>query len=112
LATETELAQPERRKHRRFQLELELRYRLTSGHAGTREVLNLSTGGLLFRGGDILPIGELIRADLTWPIVLEGGHPLELRVHGMILRSDSVGTAISISKYQIHPTGQIGDPES
>lgn len=105
MATETELAQPDRRKHRRFAMELELRYTLTSGQTGTGEVLNMSTGGLLFRGGIMLPAGELIRADLTWPILLESGQPLELRVHGMILRSDLAGTAITISKYQIHAAG-------
>jgi len=112
LDTETELAQPDRRKHRRFAMELELRYTLTSGQTGTGEVLNMSTGGLLFRCGNMLPVGELIRADLTWPFLLESGQPLELRVHGMILRSDLAGTAVSISKYQIHAAGREGDAES
>ncbi|HEV3199467.1 MAG TPA: PilZ domain-containing protein [Bryobacteraceae bacterium] len=110
--TETELTQPNRRKHRRFAMELELRYTLTSGQTGTGEVLNMSTGGMLFRCGTVLPIGELIRADLTWPFLLEGGESLELRVHGMVLRSDLAGTAISISKYQIHAAGRKGDTES
>jgi hypothetical protein len=81
-------------------MELGLRYVLESGKAGTGEVLNMSTGGLLFRCRIILPVGELIGADLTWPFPLESGKPLELRVRGMILRSDPAGTAISISKYE------------
>jgi hypothetical protein len=93
-------------------MELELRYTLASGKTGTGEVLNMSTGGLLFYCGIMLPAGELITADLTWPFLLEGGQPLELRVHGMVLRSDRAGTAISISKYQIHAAGQEGDTES
>lgn len=109
--TETELAEPNRRKHRRFAMELELRYTLTSGQTGTGEVLNMSTGGLLFRCGSMLPAGELIRADLTWPFLLESGQSLELRVHGMVLRSDLAGTAISISKYQIHAAEQEGGAE-
>jgi hypothetical protein len=112
LDTETELARPNRRKHRRFAMELEVRYTLTSGQTGTGEVLNMSTGGLLFRCGIILPIGELIRADLTWPFLLESGQPLELLVHGMILRSDLAGTAISISKHQIRAVAQEGERES
>jgi hypothetical protein len=112
LSTETELAQPNRRKHRRFAMELELRYTLTSGQTGTGEVQNMSTGGLLFRCGIMLPAGELIRADLTWPFLLESGQPLELIVHGMILRSDLAGTAISISKYQFRAVAQMEDTES
>ena len=112
MATETELARPDRRKHRRFAMELELRYELTSGQTGTGEVLNISTGGMLFRGGIMLPIGELIRADLTWPFLQESGQPLELRVHGMVLRSDLASTAITISKYQIRAAGHTEDAES
>jgi hypothetical protein len=72
----------------------------------------MSTGGLLFRCGVILPVGELIRADLSWPFPLESGQTLELRVQGMILRSDPAGTAISISKYQFHASGQTEEGES
>jgi len=93
-------------------MELELRYTLTSGQTGTGEVLNMSTSGMLFRCGSMLPVGDLIRADLTWPFLLESGQPLELRVHGMIVRSDLAGTAISISKYQIRPAAGEGDAES
>ena len=103
MATKTDAAQPNRRKHRRLAMELKLRYTLESGETGTGEVLNMSTSGMLFRCGVMLPIGELIQAGLTWPFPLESGQPLELQVRGMILRSDLAGTAVSISKYQFRP---------
>jgi hypothetical protein len=84
-------------------MELELRYTLPSGALGSGEVLNMSTGGLFFRSGAVLPVGELIQADLTWPFLLDSGRALELQVHGMIIRSDPAGTAVSISKYQFRP---------
>ena len=100
MVTETDPARPERRRHRRFSMELGLRYTLASGQTGTGEVINMSTGGLVFRGGIQLRAGELIQADLTWPFPLESGQSLELRVHGMVVRSDLMGTAVSISKYR------------
>ena len=109
MATDNEAAQPNRRKHRRFLIELELRYRLASGKSGTGESVNMSSGGLLFSCEDPLPPGELIEADLTWPFLIENGQALELRVHGMILRSSVAGIAVSISKYQFRAEGQSDD---
>lgn len=93
-------------------MELGLRYKLASGQSGMGEVVNMSTGGLLFRGGIQLPVGELIEADLTWPFPLDSGQSLELRVHGMVVRSDLGGTAISISKHQFRAVAQTGDSVS
>lgn len=68
------------------------------------QVKNMSSGGILFHCGAILPVGQLVEAELTWPLLMENGATLLLRVHGIIVRSDSEGTAISISKYHFHPS--------
>ena len=64
----------------------------------------MSAGGLLFRCETQLPVGEVIEADLTWPLPIETGQGLEFRVHGMICRSDSAGTAVSIGKHEFRRT--------
>jgi hypothetical protein len=69
----------------------------------------MSSGGLLFQGNVRLPAGALIEADLTWPFPLESGESLELRVYGMVVRSDASGTAISISKYQFREVAPKGE---
>jgi len=79
-------------------MEMELRYQLSGGQSGAGELINISTGGLLFHCAETLPVGELLRADLTWPFPTQAGQPVELRVHGIIVRSDAQGTASSISK--------------
>ena len=80
-------------------MELDLRYTLPSGQTGMGQLLNMSTGGMLFRCDNSLPLGELIDVALNWPFPLENGDALELYIHGIILRSTTSGTAISISKH-------------
>lgn len=100
MATETEPAQPERRKHRRFSIPMEVRYRLLSGRGGRGELANISSKGLLFRCHSALPKGELIEVELAWPASMETGEPVQLCVHGLIVRSDGAGTAVDIAKYE------------
>jgi hypothetical protein len=90
----------ERRRYRRFPLSLALRYRLGSGLSGTGELLNMSSGGLFFRGGGPLPLGEMIEADISWPMRLDETKPLQLRIRGMVVRSGEEGTAVAISRYE------------
>jgi hypothetical protein len=84
-------------------MEMDLRYRLSSGVTGTGEVLNISTGGMLFRCDAPLPVGEVIRAEVTWPFLLQSGNPMELEVQGMIVRSGPEGIAVSIGRYHFRP---------
>ena len=100
--TPTETRQPplDRRNHRRFAFVLDLQYRLLSGRSGRGELVNISSGGLLFRCGAVLPPGELIEVELAWPSPLDAAQPLRLCIHGFIVRSDSSGTALTIGKYE------------
>jgi hypothetical protein len=96
--TKTENPRPERRKNRRFSVRMKLTYRLQSGQSGIGELLNISTAGWLIRTSSLLPKGELVEVDLAWPAYNDRGHRMELAVHGFIMRSDSAGTAVAISK--------------
>jgi len=64
------------------------------------ELVNINSGGLLFRCDAVLPTGELIEAELAWPSPLEAVGPLRLCIHGLIVRSDAGGTALAIAKYE------------
>ena len=81
-------------------MSLELQYRLLSGRTGRGELVNISSGGLLFRLDSLLPRGELIEVDLAWPSPLDAAEPARLSVHGIVMRSDSGGTAMTIAKYE------------
>lgn len=80
-----------------------LRYRLLSGVEGEGESVNISSGGLLFRGQSVLPKGELMEIELAWPAAKEGAL-LSLCIHGFVLRSSAAGTAAAISKYEFRST--------
>jgi hypothetical protein len=79
-----------------------LHYRLLTGIEGEAESVNISSGGLFFRGQWVLPKGELIEIELAWPVSKEGTL-LSLCIHGFVLRSSAAGTAVAISKYEYRP---------
>ena len=81
-------------------MNLRLTWRLRGGAEGAGETCNVSSGGLLFRCGRALPLGQLIEANLEWPFLYDQRHPLVLRVYGMTLRSSVEGTAMSISRHE------------
>jgi hypothetical protein len=98
--TEIDPAQADRRRHRRFSVGLDLVYRLLAGQSGRGKLANISSGGLLFQCEASFPKGELIEVELDWPELFEDRPPLRLCVHGLIVRSDAAGTAVTINKYE------------
>lgn len=94
------LKQPERRSTRRFPLSLKLRYLLPDSSGGEGNVLDISSGGILFQTGAIVPVGGTADVVVMWPYLLNGDCPLQLLVKGMVLRSGPQGTALRISRYE------------
>jgi hypothetical protein len=103
------LGNPERRRHRRFPVALALEYRLRSGGGGSGNTLNLSSGGLCFAADRALPPGEMIEVDIRWPVAQDHQRALHLRMEGLILRSGSGGTAVSVSKFEFRAIGSQPD---
>jgi len=89
-----------RREQRRFPLALKLTYTLKSGEHGSGELSNMGSSGLLFQCGHRFVKGELINVSLEWPYLLDGSCPLQLCVHGRILRSGDFGTAVATMKHE------------
>jgi hypothetical protein len=89
-----------RREQRRFPLTLKLTYSLKSGEHGSGELSNMGSSGLLFHCGHRFVKGELIKVSLEWPYLLDGSCPLQLCVHGRVLRSEDSGTAIATMKHE------------
>lgn len=94
------VAQPEQRRSLRFPVSLKLSYTLGSSASGEGEVCDMSSGGLFFRGGEILPIGKRISVVVQWPLMLDGNCPLKVWIRGRVLRSDRRGTAIELLGYE------------
>jgi hypothetical protein len=91
---------PERRRHRRFPVSMAIEYHLRSGGGGTGKALNMSSNGLCFSSDRELPPGELIQVDMVWPVSQEGQRTLNLRLQGLIVRSNREVVAMSVSKYE------------
>lgn len=90
----------ERRTNRRFRLSLKLRYLLPNLSSGDGEVLDMSSGGILFRTTAVFPVGGAVNLIVTWPYLLNGDCPLQLMIQGRVLRSGPRGTALKISRYE------------
>jgi hypothetical protein len=96
-----------RRGQHRFPLVLKLTYTWGSGQHGSGELINMGSSGLLFRCSHRFVKGELIRVSVEWPYLLGGSCPLQLCVHGRILRSGDSGTALTTMKYEFRTARRI-----
>jgi hypothetical protein len=101
---QTEIFPGDRRSDRRYDVALELRYRLKLekdvvqiGRGTTSEI---SRSSVLFRGDESLDPGTLLDLLVDWPIQLRNTCPLELRISGQVVRTNSRGTALHISRYE------------
>jgi PilZ domain len=101
----------ERRLQRRYSLELDLEFKIVNGDkvvstgAGITE--NLSSGGVLFHTSEQVVSGPNVELAVRWPAILGNAPFLELRISGRLIRNDSNGVAIRMSKYQFEG---LGDP--
>ena len=101
----------DRRLQRRYPVELDLEYRVTHGgkvvSSGSGRTANMSSGGLLFRAMGEAPNGRSVELSIRWPAVLGNEPFLELCVFGRIVRNDSNGIAVLMSRYnfqKLHDT--------
>ena len=61
--------------------------------------LDISSGGVLLKTVERLPLGSRIQVLIDWPVLLDQRCPLRLAIVGMVLRSDARGTTIRIVQY-------------
>jgi hypothetical protein len=101
-----------RRVQRRFPLTLKLKYTLKSGQRGSGDLSNMGSSGLLFQCGHRFAKGELIKVSLDWPYLLDGCCPLQLCVHGRVLRSGDSGTALETMKHEFRTARRTAPEEA
>jgi len=94
----------ERRRHRRYPLRLEVRYKLLHvGHTvqtGSGRTVNLSTGGVLFEVDRALPLRNEIMLDIAWPALLDGVQHLKVVASGRVVRSEGRTVAVRIRTFE------------
>lgn len=75
--------------------------------SGTGRSVNISSRGLLFWSGDILPLRGKIEIRLAWPARIDGLRELTLWIEGETIRSDGQYTAVHIRRYEFRLRGKF-----
>jgi hypothetical protein len=103
----------DRRLQRRYPIELDLEFRIMDGDrvvsTGAGRTGNMSSGGVLFHAAEGVPSGPHVELAVRWPAVLGNSPFLELRISGRLVRNDSGGVAMRMSRYHFE---KLGDPRA
>src|SRR3954454_3100794 len=80
----------DRRSDRRYDIRLELRWKLIRRRRvlenGVGHTVDLSSGGILFDPGRQLPVGLNVELAIAWPVLLRDVAPMQLIVSGRVVR--------------------------
>ncbi|MGA3015706.1 MAG: PilZ domain-containing protein [Bryobacteraceae bacterium] len=100
----------ERRSDRRYDLKLELRWKLIRRQrlidSGSGTSVDLSSGGILFDAGRPLPLGLNVQLSIAWPVLLHNIAPLQLMVSGRIMRTFGTCAAIQMMQHEFRTIAQ------
>jgi hypothetical protein len=103
----------ERRFDRRYQLRLELKWKLIRRRklqdAGAGSTIDLSSGGILFDATRPLPVGLNVELSISWPVLLHNVAPMQLVVSGRIVRSSGTVAAVQVVQHEFRTVGIPSD---
>jgi hypothetical protein len=110
---ETQTVAGDRRGDRRYEIRLDMRWKLVRRRkvldSGSGRTVDFSSSGVLFEPSHPLPFGLNVELSISWPVLLHNVAPLQLVVHGRIVRSDGKRTAIRMSQHEFRTTGVPAD---
>jgi len=93
-----------RRQAQRFNLRLNLRYRVSEKGTEHRwsagSTRDLSREGLGIKPRRPLTVGSHIEIRIDWPARYEEVHPVELQITGFVIRSENGRAAVRISSHR------------
>jgi len=106
--------QPDRREKRRFQIPLNVHFRLTSegftSRWGVGTIYNIGSGGLNLRCRREFPVGGRLEMIIEWPATQQGKHPVTLHATGLILRSRSTRSAVQLTSHRFQVESHLAMP--
>jgi c-di-GMP-binding flagellar brake protein YcgR len=109
----TESISGDRRKDRRYGIQLDLRWKLIRRRrvleTGVGQTVDLSSGGILFNSGRTLPVGLNVELAITWPVLLRNEAPMQLIVSGRIVRTGPNGTAVEMVQHEFRTMSTSSD---
>ena len=99
----------ERRGHRRYGIQLELKWNLLRRRqileTGAGRTFDLSSSGIIFYAGRTLPEGLNVELSIAWPVLLNNVAPMQLTVAGRIVRSEDCMIAIEMLQHEFRTAG-------
>jgi hypothetical protein len=103
----------ERRENRRYQLQLEVKWKLIRRRrvldTGTGHTIDVSSGGILFDAGRHLPERLNVELSIAWPVLLHNLAPMQLVASGRIVRSNGRQVAIQTVQHEFRTVGVSGE---
>jgi len=106
----------DRRSDRRYDLKLDLRWKLIRRQrvldSGSGISVDLSSGGILFDAGRPLPCGFNVELSVAWPVLLRDIAPLQLIVSGRIMRAFGTCAAIQMVQHEFRTVAQPAEQRS
>jgi hypothetical protein len=99
----------DRRVDRRYPIPLDLRWKLIHRKrvldAGDGCTVDFSSGGVRFESGRTLPEGFDVELAIRWPVLLHNVAPMQLVVHGRIVRSRGGEIAVRMVQHEFRTVG-------
>ena len=103
----------ERRQDRRYQLQMELKWKLIRRRrlldTGAGRIIDVSSGGIRFDAGRHLPEGLNVELSISWPVLLHNVAPMQLVATGRIVRCDGRHVAIQTVQHEFRTVGTPGE---
>ena len=99
----------DRRQDRRYQLQLDLKWKLIRRRrvldTGTGQTVDVSSGGVCFDAGRHLPEGLNVELSISWPVLLHNVAPMQLVATGKIVRCNGRQVAIQTTQHEFRTAG-------
>jgi len=96
----------DRRGHVRYPLCMDLRYTVVHPYrAGSGRVVDLSSSGLRFIADRPLEAGLEVELAVSWPLLLDGGVPLQLLTSGKVVWANGAIAALQIGRHEFRTRG-------
>jgi hypothetical protein len=94
----------ERRSDRRYDLKLDLRWKLVRRRRvmdnGVGVTVDVSRGGVRFHAGRELPVGSNVDLSVAWPVRLHNVAPMQLVIQGRVVRSADGWVAVRSMQHE------------
>src|SRR4029079_2845022 len=92
----------DRRKGRRYDLDLNVQYQTARGYSGAQSgfgrTVNFSGGGVAFETDQNVSPGARIQLSIAWRVMLNSNCPLKLVVTGKVVRSTAGLVAVRMQR--------------